>query len=431
MASAGHCWPVVRRASGLVEQLRQAPAPPLGVGLLYPAAERPAELALPFLAGDLAVLYTDGLVERRRIPLDAVLGWVQDVVSVAQPAGRAVPAAARRRRHPAGPRRRHRRPHRQASDGCGRRRSDSRLGGEGMSKNVTPVTVALVNDYELVLAGVATMLRPYRDHLVVLDRALERTPDRAVDVSLFDTYGAADDQLDRVKTLAEDRMSGAVVVFSFSTAPQLVTAALGAGAGGFVSKTVNGRQLADAIVTVADSHRVVLTPTPRRARRTARSARPGRVATSARDGGAARAPSAGLHQPGDRRAPVPQREHGQDTPPAAVPPLGVSNRTQAAMVATGGRGVPASHRHADAGGSRRRRRLIRRSGSGTGPRGAEDGGSVASDQNQRSRSRRCSSLHRSRAPDEPRSSLAEGIGRRRIRHRAGGVRPQAGLRHDA
>ena len=81
MASAGHCWPVLRRASGLVEQLRQAPAPPLGVGLLDPAAGRPAEWALPFLAGDLAVLYTDGLVERRRIPLDAVLGWVQDAVA--------------------------------------------------------------------------------------------------------------------------------------------------------------------------------------------------------------------------------------------------------------------------------------------------------------------------------------------------------------
>lgn len=81
MASAGHCWPVIRRASGLVELLRQAPAPPLGVGLLDPAAGRPAEWAVPFLAGDLAVLYTDGLVERRRIPLDAVLGWVQEAVA--------------------------------------------------------------------------------------------------------------------------------------------------------------------------------------------------------------------------------------------------------------------------------------------------------------------------------------------------------------
>jgi serine phosphatase RsbU (regulator of sigma subunit) len=81
MASAGHCWPVIRRASGLVEQFRQPPAPPLGVGLLDPATGRPDEWTGPFLAGDLAVLYTDGLVERRRISLDAVLGWVQDAVA--------------------------------------------------------------------------------------------------------------------------------------------------------------------------------------------------------------------------------------------------------------------------------------------------------------------------------------------------------------
>jgi serine phosphatase RsbU (regulator of sigma subunit) len=81
MASAGHCWPVLRRVSGLVEHFRQPPAPPLGVGLLDPAAGRPEEWVVPFLAGDLAVLYTDGLVERRRIPLDAVLGWVQEAVA--------------------------------------------------------------------------------------------------------------------------------------------------------------------------------------------------------------------------------------------------------------------------------------------------------------------------------------------------------------
>ena len=81
MASVGHCWPVVRRRSGLVEQLRRPPAPPLGVGLHDPAAGRPEEWAVPFLTGDLAVLYTDGLVERRRIPLDAVLGWVQEAVA--------------------------------------------------------------------------------------------------------------------------------------------------------------------------------------------------------------------------------------------------------------------------------------------------------------------------------------------------------------
>jgi DNA-binding NarL/FixJ family response regulator len=203
-----------------------------------------------------------------------------------------------------------------------------------MSKTVTPVTVALVNDYELVLAGVATLLRPYRDHLVVLDRAVERTPDRAVDVSLFDTYGAADDQLDRVKTLAEDRTSGAVVVFSFSTAPRLVTAALGAGAGGFVSKTVNGRQLADAIVKVADGHRVVLTPTPHRHRDGALGW-PGR----GRDLSARDSELLVLLRQGYTNREIAERLYlSENTVKTHLRrlfhKLGVSNRTQAAMVAT-------------------------------------------------------------------------------------------------
>jgi DNA-binding NarL/FixJ family response regulator len=203
-----------------------------------------------------------------------------------------------------------------------------------MSNPVTPVTVALVNDYELVLAGVAAMLRPYRDHLIVLDRALERSPDRTVDVSLFDTYGAADGQLDRVKALAEDPMAGAIVVFSFSTAPQLVTASLGAGAGGFVSKTVNGRQLADAIITVADGHRVVLTPAPHRHRDGALGW-PGRGRNlSARD-----SELLVLLRQGYTNREIAERLYlSENTVKTHLRrlfhKLGVSNRTQAAMVAT-------------------------------------------------------------------------------------------------
>ena len=51
MASAGHCWPVVRRASGWSSRLRQAPAPPLGVGLLDPAAGAPRSGPCPSWPG--------------------------------------------------------------------------------------------------------------------------------------------------------------------------------------------------------------------------------------------------------------------------------------------------------------------------------------------------------------------------------------------
>ncbi len=135
-----------------------------------------------------------------------------------------------------------------------------------MTWRVPPVTIALVNDYELVLAGLAAMLRPYREQLRVLDHAVERAPDRKVDISLFDTYGSSADQLQRVKELSEDPCAGAVVVFSFSTHIDLVRDALAAGASGFVSKTVRSRQLAEAVMSVADGRRVVLTPAPHRHR---------------------------------------------------------------------------------------------------------------------------------------------------------------------
>ena len=43
---------------------------------------------------------------------------------------------------------------------------------------MAPVTVALVNDYDIVLAGLATMLKPFRDRITVLDRAVDRVPTR-------------------------------------------------------------------------------------------------------------------------------------------------------------------------------------------------------------------------------------------------------------
>jgi serine phosphatase RsbU (regulator of sigma subunit) len=80
MASAGHAAPIIRRASGVIVPTTVRPAPPLGAGLVK--AERPPlEAVVHFEPGALAVFYTDGLVERRRIPLDTVLEAVEDVVA--------------------------------------------------------------------------------------------------------------------------------------------------------------------------------------------------------------------------------------------------------------------------------------------------------------------------------------------------------------
>ncbi len=46
-----------------------------------------------------------------------------------------------------------------------------------------------MNDYEVIVAGLRTMLAPYRPRLEVVELDVDQDPDRRVDVALFDTYG--------------------------------------------------------------------------------------------------------------------------------------------------------------------------------------------------------------------------------------------------
>jgi anti-sigma regulatory factor (Ser/Thr protein kinase) len=65
-ANAGHLPPLVRSADGTVLRLQGAASPPLGAGL-GPLTEERIRLE----PGDVLALYTDGLVERRDIDIDA------------------------------------------------------------------------------------------------------------------------------------------------------------------------------------------------------------------------------------------------------------------------------------------------------------------------------------------------------------------------
>ena len=57
-----------------------------------------------------------------------------------------------------------------------------------MDERAGPIRVAAVNDYELVVEGVAAMLRPFADRVVVVDRLLVGDEiEHQIDVALYDT----------------------------------------------------------------------------------------------------------------------------------------------------------------------------------------------------------------------------------------------------
>jgi DNA-binding NarL/FixJ family response regulator len=121
----------------------------------------------------------------------------------------------------------------------------------------TPIRVALVNDFELVLRGVESMLDGFADCLVVTELNVERNPDHYVDVALFDTYGHIRGGIDRVHSLAADARVGAVAVYTWRLPHGQLDAALRAGARGVLAKSMSGEDLADALLAIHRGETVV------------------------------------------------------------------------------------------------------------------------------------------------------------------------------
>jgi DNA-binding NarL/FixJ family response regulator len=147
-----------------------------------------------------------------------------------------------------------------------------------VSDPITPklrVRVALVNDYEIIVRGLAHLLAPHADRIEIVELAAGDNPDRPADVALFDTYGHRQLGLDRVVKLVADPGIGRVAIFSAATAPHLVERALATGAAGYLPKSLSGAELADCLVRIAAGERVVIGQRSGRAARTLAPGWPG------------------------------------------------------------------------------------------------------------------------------------------------------------
>jgi DNA-binding NarL/FixJ family response regulator len=111
-----------------------------------------------------------------------------------------------------------------------------------------PVRVAVMNDYEVVVAGLQKMLAPYADRVrvVELDSLLPVHSD--VDVLLYDAFGR-----ERVTGPVEQVINDTdakVVIYTWHLDPELVREALGKGAVGCLSKTIEALDLVSALEKV-------------------------------------------------------------------------------------------------------------------------------------------------------------------------------------
>ena len=123
-----------------------------------------------------------------------------------------------------------------------------------------PVRVALMNDYEVIVAGLQAMLAPHADRVRVVELDSLLPVHSAVDVLLYDAFGRERVTGPVEQTIAET--DARVVIYTWHLDAELVEEALAKGAAGCISKSLEGPDLVAAIEKVHGGSVVVSHPPP-------------------------------------------------------------------------------------------------------------------------------------------------------------------------
>ncbi|GCD90031.1 response regulator transcription factor [Nocardioides sp. LS1] len=125
-----------------------------------------------------------------------------------------------------------------------------------------PLRIAVLNDYELVVAGIAAVLGPFSDRVVVVELDSRMPVVSDVDIVLYDTFGQVQGDALDVEELVPHG-AARLVVFSWNLDPGLIERAVSHGVAGYLSKGLSGEEIVDALERIAAGERVLPDPATR------------------------------------------------------------------------------------------------------------------------------------------------------------------------
>ena len=90
------------------------------------------------------------------------------------------------------------------------------------SRGNKPITVALVDDYDVVVMGVANMFDQYRDRVVVAELDSNKPVEDAVDIVLYDSFAQPESDHEEIAVLVANPRARRVVVYTWNFHPDLI-----------------------------------------------------------------------------------------------------------------------------------------------------------------------------------------------------------------
>jgi DNA-binding NarL/FixJ family response regulator len=133
----------------------------------------------------------------------------------------------------------------------------------GGSEAQRAMTVSLVDDYDVVLIGLAHMFDQYRDRVVVAEIDANASLSDAIDIVMYDSFAQPESDHREIADLVASPRAAKVVVYTWNFQPELIASALDQGVRGYLSKTLPARDLVAALEAVHAGEVVVSEP-PRR-----------------------------------------------------------------------------------------------------------------------------------------------------------------------
>ena len=135
-----------------------------------------------------------------------------------------------------------------------------------MTSRAAPITVALIDDYDVVLLGVAHMLARYTDRVAIAEIDTTKPLRDTVDIALYDSFAQPASDQQEVAVLVRSGHARRVVVYTWRSDPPLIEAALAQGVDGYLSKTLAAADLVAALEAV-HAGQVMVTDAPSSGRR--------------------------------------------------------------------------------------------------------------------------------------------------------------------
>ncbi|MCE1178401.1 MAG: response regulator transcription factor [Micrococcales bacterium] len=120
-----------------------------------------------------------------------------------------------------------------------------------------PLTAALVNDYDLVVRGVAHMLDDYKDRVSVVELDAGTDVAEPVDIALYDSFAQAPFDAGDLADVLNNPKVRRVVVYTWNLQNDVIRIALEMGVDGYLSKTLPAEGLVKALERINAGERIV------------------------------------------------------------------------------------------------------------------------------------------------------------------------------